>query len=128
MFMDDRQFETLVEKAIDEIPSDFRKKMENVSVVTEDWPSGHQALKLGKKGFRGLLLGLYEGVPQTKRGRYGIGATLPDKITIFKRPLLMISRSYGHLVENIKDTVIHEVGHHFGLSEEAIRKAKEGKK
>lgn len=118
--MDDKDFEYLVEKAIETIPEEFKEKLENVSIVTADWPSRYQMEKVGGRGF---LLGLYEGVPQTKRGRYGVGGTLPDKITIYKIPILRISRTYEDVIKQVRDTVIHEVGHHFGLNEEEIRKA-----
>jgi len=97
---------------------EFTEKLENVSVVVEDYPNQHQLKKVGTGG---MLLGLYEGVPKTKRGRYGIGATLPDKITIFKIPILAISRSIEQLKENVRNTVIHEIAHHFGMSEARIR-------
>jgi len=97
--------------------------LENVAIVIEDWPNSHQLrnLKLSKNN---LLFGLYEGVPQTRRGRYGIGATLPDKITIFKLPLMMVSGDYQMLKKNVADTVVHEIAHHFGMSEDDIRKPK----
>jgi len=120
--MDDKDFEYLVERALETIPKEFKEQLENVSVVIADWPSQHQLEKVGGSGF---LLGLYEGVPQTKRGRYGVGGTLPDKITIFKIPILRITRTYEDVIKQVRDTVIHEVGHHFGLSERAIRKAVE---
>jgi predicted Zn-dependent protease with MMP-like domain len=122
--MSDKDFDELISKAIEDLPDEFLKKLENVSIVTSDWPTSSQVEDLRKKGQGGLLLGLYEGIPQTKRGRYGIGPTLPDKITLFKIPLLRISKSYGHLLENIRGTVIHEIAHHFGMSEDAIRTAK----
>lgn len=121
--MDDEEFESLVDGAIDSIPSEFREKLENVSIFVEDFPNIYQREKLQGKGYRGLLLGLYEGVPHTKRGRYGVGGTLPDKITIFRRPILAIARSSEHLKDLVRKTVIHEIAHHFGMSEEAIRKA-----
>jgi predicted Zn-dependent protease with MMP-like domain len=126
--MEDEEFKKLVELAVETLPKEFLEKLENVGVVTQDWPSRYQMQKLGTRGKRGLLLGLYEGVPQTKRGRYGIGGPLPDKITIFKMPLLMISETYEALIKNVKNTVIHEIAHHFGLSEEAIGKAKNADK
>jgi len=118
--MDDKDFEYLVEKAIETIPEEFKEKLENVSIVTAEWPSRHQMANVGGKGF---LLGLYEGIPQTKRGRYGVGGTLPDKITIFKIPILRISRTLEEVIRKVRETVIHEVGHHFGLSETEIRRA-----
>ena len=132
--MDDDVFEGLVDKAVDEIPEEFKDKMENVSILTQDWPSGYQEDKLGggsqsdsnvnQRRQRRLIFGLYEGIPQTRRGSYGVGGALPDKITIFKIPILMISRTYEDVVRNVLDTVIHEVGHHFGMNEEDIHKAK----
>lgn len=119
--MNDKQFEQLVELALEGLPKEFLDKLENVSIVTQNWPSKYQMQKLGTRGKKGLLLGLYEGVPQTRRGRYGIGGTLPDKITIFKMPQIIISGSYNDLIINVKNTVIHEIAHHFGMSEEAIR-------
>ena len=118
--MDDKDFEYLVERALEDIPSEFKEILENVSIVTADWPSRYQ---MGKVGGRGFLLGLYEGVPQTRRGRYGVGGTLPDKITIFKIPILRISRTPEDVIRQVRSTVIHEVGHHFGLSETEIRRA-----
>jgi predicted Zn-dependent protease with MMP-like domain len=124
-FMDDEEFEKLINHAIGSLPKELLEKLENVSIVIADWPSSEQLLTLKKGGQGGLLLGLYEGIPQTRRGRYGIGTTLPDKITLFKIPLLKISKSYDGLKENVRNTVLHEIGHHFGMSEEAIKKASE---
>lgn len=122
--MSDEDFNELIGKAIEDLPDEFLKKLENVSIVTSDLPTSSQVDSLRKKGQGGLLLGLYEGIPQTKRGRYGVGPTLPDKITLFKIPLLRISKSYDHLLENIRETVVHEIAHHFGMSEDAIYAAK----
>ena len=121
--MEDKDFEELVSQALDYLPQEFLEKLENLNVTIADWPTPGQ---IGGRG--GLLLGLYEGVPQTRRGRYGIGGVLPDKITIFKIPILMISRSVEDIRENVRDTVIHEIAHHFGFSEEGIIKAKREKR
>lgn len=111
------EFDKLVDEAIKSIPKEFRDKFDNVDVFIEDWPTWEQLRKLGA----GLLLGLYEGVPQTRRGRYGIGPTLPDRITIFRGPIIRIAKSSTHIKKLVKETVLHEVGHHFGMSEEEIR-------
>lgn len=116
-------FEKLVEEAIETIPEEFLKIMENVSIVVEDWPRRDQLSRIWRKGQHGMLLGLYEGVPQTRRGRYGVGGHLPDKITIFRIPILRISRSEEHLMQIVKSTVIHEIAHHFGMDEHQVRKA-----
>ena len=117
--MEDKDFEKLVNQALDSLPQEFLEKLENLNVTIADLPTPAQI-----RGRRGLLLGLYEGIPQTRRGRYGIGEILPDKITIFKIPILMISSSPKDVREKVRDTVIHEIAHHFGLSEEGIMKAK----
>lgn len=122
--MDDSEFGKIIDEAIDELPEEFKEKLTNVAVVIADWPTQAQLQRLYRNGQHGMLLGLYEGIPQTKRHFYGIGGQLPDKITIFKFPLLRISRSYEAAVLNIKDTVIHEIAHHFGMSEEAIHQAR----
>ena len=112
-----------VEEAIESMPDEFLEKMENVSVVVEDWPRRDQLARVWRKDQRGMLLGLYEGIPQTKRGRYGVGGVLPDKITIFRIPILRISRSEEHLKQIIVNTVVHEIAHHFGMDEHQVRNA-----
>lgn len=118
--MEDNEFENVINQAVEELPKEFRDKLNNVAIVADDFPTREQLEVLAKRGERGLLLGLYQGIPQTKRRNYGVGPTLPDKITIFKYPLLRISRSHEDAVKNIRDTVIHEIAHHFGMSEEAL--------
>src|SRR3990167_7809333 len=122
--MNDEDFEKLVEEALLNVPKHFLDLLENVSVVTQNWPNRHQAEQIYKRGSRGLLLGLYEGIPKIKRRGYGIGGQLPDKITIFKMPVLMVARGPDEIERVVKDTVIHEIAHHFGLSDEEIHKAK----
>ena len=119
--MNDIEFENIVEKAVQLLPNEFKEKLINVSIVIQDFPS---TVQLNKAEHGKLLLGLYEGIPQTRRGNYGIGGVLPDKITIFKIPLLQISRNYLDLEQNVRNTVIHEIGHHFGLSEDDLSNTK----
>ena len=122
--MEDQDFDNIVQQAVKEIPKEFLEKIENVSLITKNWPSQQQLNSLNKRGEGVLLFGLYQGIPQTKRRSYGIGGPLPDKITIFKMPILMISKTRNELIENVKKTVIHEIAHHFGLDEDAVRSAK----
>ncbi len=111
-------FEKLVAKSLDQLPSNVGEKMENVSVCVELKPTKEQESQLGMR--RGeLLLGLYEGVPQTEWGR-GAGGNLPDKITIFQEPIEHLARTQEELVELIQDTVKHEIKHHFGFSEQDL--------
>jgi predicted Zn-dependent protease with MMP-like domain len=122
--MNDDAFENIIDKSLNDLPEEFKKKLDNVNITFSDWPTTEQLKKSHATRGRSLLLGLYEGVPQTKRRGYGIGGQLPDKITIFKHPILAISSDNSQLIENIKDTVIHEIAHHFGLSDKQIYEAK----
>jgi len=111
-------FEKLVQEGIKQIPEKFRKKLSNVAIVIEESPSQRQLKKL-KLPEGSILFGLYEGIPQTKRGLY-YGA-LPDKITIFKKPIEEIGRARGGICQIVKNTIWHEIAHHFGIGEKGIR-------
>ena len=109
------EFRKLVAEALDDLLETNRKKMDNVEVVVEQGsPRGH-------------YLGLYEGVPKTAWGR-GFGMHLPDKITIFQEPLERMARSSEELRKIVKNTVWHEVAHHFGFSEKAVRELEKKRK
>jgi predicted Zn-dependent protease with MMP-like domain len=117
--MDREKFEWLVAKAIDNLPDEFRARLENVDVVVEDQPTPRQLVALGKK--RGeMLLGLYEGVPLTRRSRY-YGMVVPDKITIFQKPIESICKSDSAIITRIQQVVQHEIAHHFGISDDRLR-------
>ena len=119
--MTNDDFEKLVTEAILNIPEKFRKLMENVAITTED--SAREGTAQSIKIKRGdILLGLYEGVPRTKRGP-NYGMVPPDKITIFREPIEMIGQTAAGIKNLVRETVIHEVGHHFGLSDEALHRA-----
>ena len=126
--MEDKDFEKIIDKATSELPKEFRENLDNVELFTEDWPTDKQLNYFRKRGDMGMLLGLYQGVPQTKRRSYGVGMTLPDKITIFKIPILRISRDLRELIDNVKSVVEHELAHHFGMSEAEIRDIENSKK
>ena len=121
--MNDEIFRKLVEEALEEIPKEFKERIENVTVVVEEWPSRTQLMTLRKRNQTGMILGLYQGIPHIRRRSYGIGGAIPDKITIFRQPILLISGSSQDVKKNVKETVVHEIGHHFGLSDEQIYKA-----
>jgi len=117
--MDREKFEILVVGAIDNLPLEFRNKLENVDVVVEDWPTSGQ-LKEVKLSHPSQLLGLYEGVPQTKRGeRYGL--VPPDKISIFRKPIEGQCHSNEEIGVKITEVVCHEIAHHFGIDEKTLR-------
>jgi predicted Zn-dependent protease with MMP-like domain len=111
-----RRFEELVADALDAIPDELGDQMENVAVVVEDWPAAAQ-----RDGRSGTLLGLYEGVALTNRGPISYAGAMPDRITLFRRPLCAISADEEELAGNIWVTIVHEVGHHFGIDDDRLR-------
>jgi len=113
------EFEDLVSKALDELPKRFRDRLENIVLVVEDFPPREIMRELGLKSPLGLL-GLYHGVPLKHRGtRYG--NVLPDRIVIYQRPIEARVRTREELIIRIRRTVMHEIGHFFGLAESELR-------
>jgi predicted Zn-dependent protease with MMP-like domain len=112
------RFEELAAEAIDSLPQQFQDKLENVAVIVEYWPTLRQVRRLGLRE-REQLLGLYEGVPLTAFGR-DHATILPEKITIFQRPIELAYRTDERIVRGIEETVRHEIAHHFGMSDEKI--------
>jgi predicted Zn-dependent protease with MMP-like domain len=119
-----QQFKQLVDEALDSIPEEFRAAMANIAIVIEDDPSAAQLEGVGLDPAEDSLLGLYEGTPLTERG-WSDGNTLPDKITLFQGPIEDESESEDDVVVAIGETLIHEIGHYFGLSEEEIEAIEE---
>ncbi len=114
--MDRKRFEELVAEAIDGLPDDFRKKLENIAIVVEDKPSREIQSK-----FRGeLLLGLYTGVPLSNRSVWS-NYPLPDFIAIYQRNIERICRTDREIIDQVQRTVMHEIGHYFGMDEEELR-------
>jgi predicted Zn-dependent protease with MMP-like domain len=109
------EFEALVADALDEIPGDLAAHMENVAVFVEDWPSPTQL-----DGRTGTLLGLYEGIDLTRRSPVNYSGAMPDRITIFRGPICRVARDEDHLRDLVTTTVIHEVAHHFGISDDRL--------
>lgn len=107
-------FEEVVEEALASLPEEFARKLENVEVVVEDEPSREILKKLGLP--RGALLGLYHGVPLKKKSIW-TAPMLPGRISIYRIPILGVSRTRGEALRRIREVVIHEIGHHFGLSD-----------
>lgn len=117
--MDSARFEQLVAKAVESLPDEFRARLENVDVVVADQPTPRQLAELGKK--RGeTLLGLYEGVPLTRRSQH-YGLVAPDKITIFQKPIEAIYQNEARIIAEIQRVVRHEIAHHFGISDARLR-------
>ena len=101
------RFEELVADALDGIPDELGRLMDNVWVTVEDVPE--------EPG----VLGLYDGVPLTERDAYG-GLVMPDRITLYRIPICAMCRREDEVVEVVRDTVIHEVAHHFGIDDDRL--------
>jgi predicted Zn-dependent protease with MMP-like domain len=114
------RFEALVSKALDRLPAEFVEHLENVSVVIEETPDPDLLASMGldPDDPEDALFGLYEGVPLTERHHDDV--LLPDQITIFWRPLLEWAESEDEVVEEVRVTVLHEIGHFFGLDEDRL--------
>lgn len=118
--MDRSEFEVLVRDALDDLPEEFARRLDNVEVVIEDEPDAQLLRSLGMNPRQDTLFGLYQGVPLTRRGAAYAGV-LPDKISIFYRPLLHACRTPDRIRQQVRRTVIHEIAHFFGLDDRAIR-------
>jgi len=116
-------FEQYVKEAVDTIPPRFRKAVTNLAIVVEDEPSDALLREMEIEP-PDSLFGLYQGTPLTERG-WGYGNTLPDRITLYQRPIEDASENEDDLIVCIGETLIHELGHYFGLSEEEIEEIEE---
>ncbi len=119
------RFERLVVEAVDSLPGEFRLRLENIiDIVVKEQPSPKQLAEVGLK--RGdTLLGLYQGVPLTSRGRsYGLVA--PDIITIFQKPIESQCRNDAEIMAEVRSVVQHEIAHHFGISDARLRQLARG--
>lgn len=114
----DEAFAGLISRAIDEMPERYIKGLDNVVITYADNPDQHQTTKLRLRG-DSLLLGLYEGIPRTQRGA-GYNLVLPDKITLFKYPLMAITHDEASFYKQIKHTLWHEIAHFYGLNHDQI--------
>jgi predicted Zn-dependent protease with MMP-like domain len=117
------EFERLVEEALLEIPRRFRRAMKNVAVVVEDEPPPHilEELEIEPPD---SLFGLYQGTPLPERS-WSYGNALPDRISIYQRPIEEACQDDEEIMDCVAETVIHEFGHHFGMSEEEIEEIEE---
>lgn len=119
--MDLDNIQVLVDRVVKELPMEFRTELDNVEFMVEDWPTQEDLNSvLAHPGV--TLYGLYRGIPKTKRGQ-NYNGVLPDKIIIFAGPIWEYSSDEASAINQIRQTVLHEIGHYFGLSEKAIRRA-----
>lgn len=117
--MDRARFERLVERVVEGLPEEFHAWLENVDVVVEDWPAQDDLASLGLR-HRYELLGLYQGIPLTKRGGH-YGLVPPDKITIFQKPIEAKCRDDAKIMAEIGRVVRHEIAHHFGIGDRRLK-------
>ena len=113
-----RRFRRLVEQALERLPDEFQARLQNVAVVIEDWPSRALLRDLDVPEDE-LLFGLYEGLPLTEWGRDDM-VRIPDRIRIFQGPIEEACATDEEIVAEVRTTVLHEVGHHLGLSDEDL--------
>ncbi len=111
------EFEELVRQAFESLPEEILVQIDNVDVVVNDYPS-REHRRSNNLAPNETLYGLYEGIPQTDREGYGF--VMPDKITIFQRPIEEACKDDADVVEQVRVTVVHEIAHHFGISDEAL--------
>lgn len=116
--MDRMKFRNLVKEALVDLPTEFAAKLDNVAVVIEDHPTEEQREARDGRSDT-VLFGLYEGVPRTERGG-GYTMVLPDKITIFQKSFEKLFDSEEEVRREVRSTVLHEIGHHFGLREKDL--------
>lgn len=112
-------------RAVGSLPDEILARMENIDVVVEEWPTSGQLAEVGLKRSE-TLLGLYQGVPLTRRSRH-YGMVVPDKITIFQRPIEARCRYDNEIIAEIRRVVQHEIAHHFGISDARLRQLEKGK-
>lgn len=113
------EVEAVVDETIKNLPPEFASQLDNVGVVVEPWPTQEEFESIKAHPSTSLLFGLYKGIPKPVRPRNY--SSLPDKITIYAGPILMISKDIEEAKQRIHDTVLHEIGHHFGLSDAQLR-------
>jgi predicted Zn-dependent protease with MMP-like domain len=124
--MNKDKFESLVAEAIESLPEEFKDRLENVDIIADDLPSRGQ-LRKSRLGRGYVLLGLYEGVPLTQRTT-NYGLVPPDKITIFQKPIEEVCRGdETEIKDQIRQTVIHEIAHHFGIDDDRLHEIEKEK-
>ena len=119
-----RQFEAVVERALRRLPRAFKNRMENIVVVVEDWADEETLEEMGIEP-PDTLYGLYRGVDLTHRDST-YGNVLSDTVTIYQGPIEEDCESEEEMMEVIRDTVVHEIGHYFGLDDETMHRIEEG--
>ena len=113
------EFQELVQQALDNLPDEYAKLLSNVAVVVEDEPSPDLLADLEMEEDEDLL-GLYQGLSIDNESFFQAGGQLPAKISIYRGPILRICRTKKEVVQEVRDTVVHEIGHHFGFDDDEM--------
>jgi predicted Zn-dependent protease with MMP-like domain len=114
-----QEFEALVRQAVDELPPRYRRLLDNVVVVVEEAPPPDVLEEMGVES-EDELLGLYTGQAHGTESFFDAAGQLPAKIAIYRAPILRLCRTPGEVIQEVQDTVVHEIGHHFGLDDEEM--------
>lgn len=122
--MDMDTFEDAIDGAMSEIPSELKKYIDNVRIIIQDFPDPETLEFFGIDSPYGLL-GLYSGIPTKERSFFSPGGTLPNQIYLYRIPILRLAGPTKPAQEIIKETLLHEIGHHFGFEEEELRALEE---
>jgi predicted Zn-dependent protease with MMP-like domain len=118
-WMDASEFAEIVMEVLEDLPDEFRQRMENVEIEIRDWPGREEREQAGVPPGQ-TLFGLYQGVPLTERG-HGYNLVLPDRIILFRGPIMRAGRTRAGVRRQIRRTLLHEIAHHFGISDERLR-------
>ena len=122
--MDRKKFKEIVSRSLESLPEWFAQKLENIAVVVEDEPP--QSVLNEMRVPRGAtLFGLYRGIPLDKRGFY-YGNVLPDRVSIYMGPILRVCKDESEVERTVRETVMHEIGHYFGLTDEELKRLEYG--
>ena len=116
--MEREEFVNVAEEALDSLPEEFRIRIQNVAILVEDFPANQRPPKLGQR--RRLLLGIFHGVPATKRSVFNL-RTGPDHIVLYQKNIEAVCSNEAEVRQQIRQTLIHELGHYFGMTEEQLK-------
>jgi predicted Zn-dependent protease with MMP-like domain len=119
-----REFEALVERALRKLPRQFRERLANIAVVVEDWPDDRTLAEMGIEP-PDTLYGLYQGIDLTHRDS-SYGNVLPDTVTIYQGPIEEDCADEAEMAQVVRETVVHEIGHFFGLDDDTMHQIEEG--
>ena len=116
------KFEEIAEQVFNDLPNVFGERIDNVHIVVEDYPN-EEVMKQTQSN-KTSLLGLYQGIPLIHRGTwYGVNPTIPDKISLYQKNIESVCRNDTEISERIREVLLHEIGHYFGMNEAQIRRA-----